>query len=187
MKVFKAILLQKRPYQGIRSGSTFNIQTQIASILLLLSLLISIRFLSIRLRRTLRFAILSGILFNSANTFGDDVVIVVHKDNLHVIDFAYVAKIYSGTVRSWPDGTPVIALDQAEDTEVRAQFSAKVMNRSVAGMKAIWSQNVFSGKGLPPKVVGVDSDVKRIISTNRNAIGYLLASQVDATVKVLTK
>jgi ABC-type phosphate transport system substrate-binding protein len=136
------------------------------------------------LRSVLLFACFSGQV---ANTYGDEVVIVVNKDNANSIDLAYVAKIYSGAVRSWPDGTPVIALDQPEDTEVRTQFSAKVLNRSVANMKAIWSQNVFSGKGLPPKVIGLDVDVKRAISSNKNAIGYMLASQVDPSVKVLVR
>jgi ABC-type phosphate transport system substrate-binding protein len=141
-----------------------------------------------KLRRTLRVLLLSaGLITQAANTYGDDVVIVVNKDNANAIDLAYVAKIYSGAVRSWPDGTPVVALDLPEDSDVRTQFCAKVLNRSVANMKAIWSQNVFSGKGLPPKVVGLDSDVKRAISSNKNAIGYMLASQVDLTVKVLVR
>jgi ABC-type phosphate transport system substrate-binding protein len=141
-----------------------------------------------KLRRTLRVLLLSACLTSqAANTYGDDVVIVVNKDNANAIDLAYVAKIYSGAVRSWPDGTPVVALDLPEDSDVRTQFCAKVLNRSVANMKAIWSQNVFSGKGLPPKVVGLDSDVKRAILSNKNAIGYMLASQVDLTVKVLVR
>jgi ABC-type phosphate transport system substrate-binding protein len=122
---------------------------------------------------------------NTAHSINDDVVVVIHKDNANLIDLAYVAKIYSGSVRAWPDGSPVVALDHPEDTEARVQFSAKVLNRSVANMRAIWSQNIFSGKGLPPKVVNLDSDIKQIVSTNRNAIGYMLASHVDASVKVL--
>jgi ABC-type phosphate transport system substrate-binding protein len=149
--------------------------------------LVMIGFFKVNRRNALQLITFASLFLQVSKSFGDDVVIVINKDNPNTIDMAYVAKIYSGALRAWPDGAPVVALDQAEDTEVRVQFSAKVLNRSVANMKAIWSQNVFSGKGLPPRVVGVDGDVKRIISTNKNAIGYVLASQVDPSVKVLAR
>ena len=54
-------------------------------------------------------------------------------------------------------------------------------------MRAIWQQNIFSGNGLPPKIVSPDSAMKHLVASNRNAIGYILASQVDASVKVIAK
>ena len=117
----------------------------------------------------------------------NQVIVVVHRDNSHPIDWAYVNKIYSGALRSWPDGTPVLALDQPEDTELRALFSTQILNRSVANMRALWSQNLFTGRGVPPKVVKLDSDVKRIVSSDKQAIGYIMASQIESNLKVIER
>jgi ABC-type phosphate transport system substrate-binding protein len=123
----------------------------------------------------------------SSQVVAEDVVVVINKENTNSIDLAYVAKIYSGAVRSWPDGTVVVALDYPEDADVRVQFSSKILNRSVANMRAIWSQNIFSGKGLPPRVIASDDEIKRTIVANKYSIGYLPASQVDSSVKVLAR
>ncbi len=131
------------------------------------------------------FALLMHLVSNAV--IAEDVVVVVNKDNTNTIDLAYVAKIYSGAVRSWPDGSAVIALDYPEDADVRVQFSLKILNRSVANMRAIWSQNIFSGKGLPPRVIASDEEIKRTIVANKYSIGYMPASQVDSSVKVLTR
>jgi ABC-type phosphate transport system substrate-binding protein len=140
------------------------------------------------LRRTFLACSVALVLAASlSEVWADEVVVVVNKDNPNPVDIAYIVKIYSGALRAWPDGSPVTALDQPEDAEIRSQFSQKVLNRSVANMRAVWSQNVFTGKGLPPRVVAPDAEVKRLISSNRNAVGYILASQVDASVKVVSR
>jgi ABC-type phosphate transport system substrate-binding protein len=131
------------------------------------------------------------VLMMSVPTFPaygtEKVVVIINKDNPNSIDLTYVAKIYSGGIKTWPDGSPVFALDQPEESDARATFSQQVLNRSVANMRAIWSQNIFTGKGLPPKVVSPDQEMKRIISTNRHAVGYVRLSQVDASVRVIEK
>ena len=127
-----------------------------------------------------------GMVLGAA-AHADDVVVIVHKDNPSQIDAAYVAQIYTGTLKGWPDGTPVFALDQMEDTPARKQFYTQIVGKSAAAMKAIWSQNIFAGKGLPPKVASPDAEMKRLVATNRNAIGYVLATQVDASVRVISK
>lgn len=117
----------------------------------------------------------------------DEVVVIVHKDNPSQIDAAYVAQIYTGVLKGWPDGTPVFTLDQMEDTPARKLFYIQIVGKSAAAMKAIWSQNIFAGKGLPPKIASPDAEMKRLVASNRNAIGYVLATQVDASVRVIGK
>lgn len=116
-----------------------------------------------------------------------DVVVIVNKDNPNTVNKASVIKIYTGEAKNWPDGGPVFALDQTEDNPIRTDFYSRVIGKSSGNMKALWAQNIFSGKGLPPSVVGSDVEVKRIVSTNKNAIGYIKASSADDTVKVVVK
>ena len=116
-----------------------------------------------------------------------DVVVIVNKANANAVDKALVVKIYTGEAKNWPDGGPVFPLDQGDDSPIRADFNRSVLGKSSGNMKALWAQNIFSGKGLPPKVVNPDAEVKKIVSANKNAIGYIKSSSVDDTVKVVVK
>jgi ABC-type phosphate transport system substrate-binding protein len=131
-------------------------------------------------------ALLAGAAL-SVSAWAADVVVIVNKANANSVDKAFVVKIYTGETKSWPDGGPIFSLDQGEDNPIRADFYSSVLGKSIANMKAQWAQNIFSGKGLPPKVVNPDAEVKKIVSTNKNAIGYINASSVDDTVKVVVK
>jgi ABC-type phosphate transport system substrate-binding protein len=135
-------------------------------------------------RLTLTIVTILALLF-SASARADDIVVIVNKDNPNAVDLAYVARIYTGATMRWPDGSPVFALDQAEDSAARAQFASAVVGRSVPALRGIWSQNIFAGKGLPPKVASPDSEMKRLVAQNRHAIGYVLSSQVDDSVRVV--
>ena len=139
-------------------------------------------------RRLLTCLVASAALLVSAGAnAADDVVVIVNKDMPHVVDKDYVAGIYTGRIKGWPDGGPVFPLDQGESSPARAEFYATVVGRSQANMQALWAQNIFAGKGLPPKVASPGAEMKRIVATNRNAIGYIRASEVDDTVKVLLR
>ena len=127
-----------------------------------------------------------GAIF-TLHAWAADVVVIVNKNNSNTVDKAFVVKIYTGEAKNWPDGGTVLALDQGEDNPIRADFNSSVLNKNVGNMKALWAQNIFSGKGLPPKVVDPDAEVKKIVSTNKNAIGYIKASSADDTVKVVLK
>jgi ABC-type phosphate transport system substrate-binding protein len=116
-----------------------------------------------------------------------DVVVIGHKDNAHPLDKAQIARLFVGDLRTWPDGTPVVPLDQAEDNPLRGVFYTTVVGRSPAQAKAAWAQLTFSGKATPPKVVDSDAEVKKAVAANRNAIGYITPGSVDDTVKVLLK
>lgn len=131
-------------------------------------------------------ALLLGALLN-APAQADDVVVIVNKDNTNPINRALVVKIYTGAARGWPDGTPIFALDQDDDSPIRADFYANVIGKSRAIVKAIWAQNIFSGKGLPPKIVNPDNAMKKLVSGNTSAIGYIRASSVDDSVKVVAQ
>ena len=116
-----------------------------------------------------------------------DVVVIVNKANANTVDKALVVKIYTGEAKRWPDGGPIVSLDQGDDNPIRADFYSSVLGKSNSNMKALWAQHIFAGKGLPPKVVDPDAEVKKVVSTNKNAIGYIKATSVDDTVKVVVK
>lgn len=141
-----------------------------------------------RLRRRLLLAPIVGLAVGgTAVRAADDIVVVVNKDNAHAVDRTFVMHVYTGASRAWPDGSPVFPLDQDHGGDVRDAFCQEWLGRSQAAVGAIWAQNIFTGKALPPKIVAPDERMKKIVATNRNAIGYIRRSALDDTVKPLTR
>lgn len=123
----------------------------------------------------------------SMSAWAGDVVVIVNKANPDTVDKDFVVKVYTGETKFWPSGGGVFAIDQAEDSQIRADFYTYVLEKSASNMTALWAQNIFTGNSLPPKVVDNDVEVKRIVSINKRAIGYINASSVDDTVKAVVK
>jgi ABC-type phosphate transport system substrate-binding protein len=116
-----------------------------------------------------------------------DVVIIVNKANDNNVDKGLVVKIYLGESKSWGNGSAVAACDLPDDNPERAGFASQVVGRTPANMKALWAQNLFAGKAIPPKQYGSDDAVKKAVAANKNAIGYIKASSADDSVKVVVK
>jgi ABC-type phosphate transport system substrate-binding protein len=141
-------------------------------------------------RRRCRWAtgcLLTVLMACSFGARAEEIVVIVNRDNPNVVDTAFVQRVYVGAIKGWPDGKPVLVFDQLEGSDAREAFCTTVLKKSVANIKAIWSQNIFTGKGLPPKVASPDEAVKQAVASNIGAIGYIRASQLDATVKALAK
>jgi ABC-type phosphate transport system substrate-binding protein len=136
--------------------------------------------------RSAVFAMLLLAVAVDAHT-ADDIIVIVNNDNAQVIDQRYVQRVYTGVSKAWPDGSPVFPLDQDSGGDIREAFCEQWLGRSPAAVGAIWAQNIFTGKALPPKIVAPDEQMKRIVATNRNAIGYIRRSSLDAGVKAVLR
>ncbi len=75
----------------------------------------------------------------------------------------------------WPDGTPIVPIDQAHDSQVRLAFSRDVHDRSIAMIDAYWQKQVFSGHGTPPLTRASDAEVVAYVRGTPGAIGYVSA------------
>lgn len=69
----------------------------------------------------------------------------------------------------------------------RQLFCTTVLGKSVVNVRAIWLQHIFTGRGLAPKVTSIDAEMKQIVANNRHAIGYIRASLVDASVRIVDR
>lgn len=116
-----------------------------------------------------------------------DVAVIVHPSNNNAVDEAMVTKIYMGREKSFVDGSSVIPVSQLETSPVTNEFNEKVLKKTGSQLKAYWSKLVFTGKGTPPKEASSDEEVLKLVSSNPNLIGFVDASKVDASVKVVLK
>lgn len=96
-----------------------------------------------------------------------------------------VINIYLGRYRRLPSGVVAEPIDHAPESEQRARFYRRLVNKSPAEINAYWARLVFSGKTQPPQVVeGVDN-VLRLVTTRPGVLAYLERTQVDGRVRIV--
>lgn len=86
---------------------------------------------------------------------------------------AAASAIFLKKTPKWDDGTPVVAVDQIEQSPVRSLFSLSVHGKSVAAVKSFWQQQIFSGRDVPPVEKRSDAEVLEFVRATPGAVGYL--------------
>ena len=125
------------------------------------------------------------VLLLSAVVHAAEIAVIVNKNNANDVSRDVVEKIYKGELNQWKGGGAITILDLPEDSPDRAAFTSQLLGKTVPGMKAVWAVKLFSGKATPPKVMDSDEAVRRAVAGNPHAIGYVKASSVNDSVKVV--
>jgi ABC-type phosphate transport system substrate-binding protein len=115
----------------------------------------------------------------------DVVAVVSSTSTVTTLSKAQLADIFLGKVSRFPNGTPAIAIDHAEGSPTRDEFYAAFAGKSPAQVKSNWAKIIFTGRGQPPKAISNDSEIRRLVAANPQAISYMERSAVDGSVKVL--
>ena len=117
-----------------------------------------------------------------------EVAVIVHPSaSVDSLTADEISRLFMGKSKSFPNGSPAIALNQDDGSATRDVFNQEICNKSPSQYKAYWSKLVFTGKGTPPKDSGDDAAVKALVAGNPKMIGYVDASVVDVSVKVIHK
>ena len=125
-------------------------------------------------------------LFATISTaYADIVVVVSAKSSVASLTKEQVSDIYLGKSQDLGGGSAV--LFDLPDGSVKDGFYEKATGRSLSQVKATWSKLLFNGKGIPPKEIANANDLKKAISENPHAIGYLDSGAVDGSIKVVLK
>lgn len=124
------------------------------------------------------------LLISVQSLWAQDIAIVVHKqNNLEAMNKQQLLDIFMGRVRSYETGLFAIPVDLEQ---LRMDFYYKLTGRSLEQIDAYWARLMFSGQSRQPVKTSQPSDVIKIVSENRGAIGYLYLDSVDhAKVKVV--
>lgn len=116
-----------------------------------------------------------------------ETAVIVHPDSgISSLNDQDISRIFLGKSKSYPNGNKVAPINQ-KDGAARDTFLKEVCKKSASQYKAYWSKLVFTGKGTPPKELSGDAEVKSAVASNPEAIGYIDASAVDASVRVVYK
>lgn len=133
-------------------------------------------------RMTLSLAVLLTLMFQHVYA---EVAVVVHPDNNAELDSVSVRKLFLGKSKSYSNGEKVQSYDLPEGNDARAIFREKVLRKSESRLNSYWARMLFSSKAKPPRVLASADEVKAMVANNIDAIGYIDANEVDASVKVV--
>jgi len=136
------------------------------------------------LRKNISLIIVSTLI--STTTFAETSVIV-HPSNTDDLSSKLVQRLFLGKTVVFPNGKEAIPLERKISSEIKNSFNAKVLKKTQDQLNAYWAKRVFTGKGIPPKTVIVDSEIVEIIANNVNTISYVDSASVDDSVKVIYK
>jgi ABC-type phosphate transport system substrate-binding protein len=126
-----------------------------------------------------------ALTLSSAVVKADVVAVVSAKSPVTTLSMSQVADIFSSKASRFPNGVLAFPIDQAEGSAVRDEFYNKVVGKTAVQIKAYWSKIIFTGRGQPPPSVSNDIEMKKRISDNPAAIGYIDRSLVDDSVRVV--
>lgn len=137
------------------------------------------------MKKTIHHILLLASFLLANFAYAQVVVVVGAKSPAAKLTKEQAAALFLGKSSQLPGAGIPVLIDQAESAEIRQMFYAQVTEKTPIQVKAIWSRLVFSGKASIPKEVANSEEVKKMLASNPDAIGYIDKSAVDATVKVL--
>jgi ABC-type phosphate transport system substrate-binding protein len=116
-----------------------------------------------------------------------DVVVIGNPAGPDSMEANQLRDLFTGRSNQLPGGQVAVPLDMNAGSPLREEFHTKVTGRSQAQLNAFWAQQVFTGKGNPPRTVDSVSAMKSTVAATPGAIGYIDAKDVDGSVKVILK
>ena len=88
-------------------------------------------------------------------------------------------------MNEFPSGSPLVAVDQSDESLSMVEFHSKITKKTPKAMHSYWVKLVTSGKGMKLKSLESDSEVKSWVASHPEGLGYIDASHVDDSVKVV--
>jgi ABC-type phosphate transport system substrate-binding protein len=126
------------------------------------------------------------ILAVSAGRALADVVVVANPRSAQTgLSKEQVSALFLGKLTALPWGGRAALCDQPDSSPAREEFYARLTGKSVAQIRAHWAKMSFTGKGVPPTEERGSAEVKKAVSAQPGAIGYIERSDVDGSVKVI--
>jgi hypothetical protein len=114
------------------------------------------------------------------------VSIIVAKGSTYKPTEAEIKSYFTGVKLSWPDGTKVQVVDQP-DAVVAKTFYEKFIGSTIATVRKEWTKLILSGQAVAPVKCGNDAEVKKAVSGNPAAIGYIDGATLDDSVREVAK
>ena len=112
--------------------------------------------------------VLAGLLSTSAPTKAQSSpafkIIVNGKNPVASLSRAEVGKIFLKKTTSWPGEGSISPVDQTLGASSRESFSRSVHGKSAKAIKQYWTQQIYSGRAVPPPELSGDAKVVAFVN-----------------------
>ena len=83
-------------------------------------------------------------------------LVVSPENDISSLSRKDVARMFLKRTTSWPDGSPVVPVDQSSRATVRVAFTQDVLEveglEKMSAVESYWQKQIFSGRGSPPAI-----------------------------------
>lgn len=114
----------------------------------------------------------------------DKLAVIVHNERSAKLDLEEIAQIFLKRRRYWAGGDPIVPVNREAGSPARDVFSREVLGLGSSQLGLYWNREYFRGV-LPPPTLASDEAIRRYVSRDRRAIGYVDARMIDDTVRVV--
>jgi ABC-type phosphate transport system substrate-binding protein len=112
--------------------------------------------------------------------------VIVNPANPAVkLDKRLVADAFLKKRSRWDNDRAIQPVDLGQKSSARAAFSRDILGRDVVAVRRYWAQLVFSGRGVPPPELAIESEIVKFVAAHGGAIGYVTAGADLEGVKVV--
>jgi ABC-type phosphate transport system substrate-binding protein len=118
----------------------------------------------------------------------DGIVVIVNKANpASVLEVTDLRPIFQTRKTSWGSGLDAVPINLPENNALRIAFDQTVLGLNAERVARYWQDRKIRGGARPPVRVPSSAAMLRAVAAKAGAVGYVKASEVDATVKVVAK
>jgi len=117
--------------------------------------------------------------------WAEGIAVIVHPEReADGLAAEVIAQIYLKQRGFWPEGEAIVPINREAGSAIREGFSRRVLGRRASKLRSYWNRRYFQGV-LPPATLASDEAVRRFVAAEPRAIGYVSASAVDGSVRVV--
>jgi ABC-type phosphate transport system substrate-binding protein len=145
------------------------------------------------MRKTSLYGVLCGsmLLLSSLTVAGEshtEIAIIANK----AIAVSKLARndlrpIFQTKKDTWPDGTLARPMNLPESSPIRNAFDSAVLGLDPDRVARYWIDRKIRGGDRPPPTVSSSALVVKLVSKTAGGLGYVEASAVDGSVKIVAK
>lgn len=131
----------------------------------------------------------AGLWSTRSSAGPDDIVVIVNPQNpISSIDAADLRPIFQTTKTTWGSSAgDAMPLNLPEDNPMRQDFDKAVLGLDPDRVARYWQDRKIRGGARPPVRVSSTSAVVKGVAAKVGAVGYVKASEANATVKIVAR
>lgn len=130
--------------------------------------------------KTLALCILTLLLSLSAQASAQVAVVAHASVPEQSMDAPTLLDIYTGAIKTWSGGAPIVLVDLKETTDIKSAFY-KFLGMSSSRMKSIWMKNLLAGEGNPPEAIVGENELLKRVAATPGALGYVSLASARKT------